>query len=40
MPMMMSNRSVVAVYYIIEDNADGSLIFIASSRNTDEIVAA
>ena len=39
MPMMMTNRSVVQVYYVIEE-ADGSLIFIASSRDTDEIVTA
>ena len=40
MPMMMTNRSVVQVYYCIENNADGSLIFIASSKNTDDVVAA
>ena len=39
MPMMMSNRSVVQIYYVKECE-DGSLIFISSSRNTDEVVAA
>ena len=37
---MMTNRSVVQVYYLLEGNADGSLIFIASSQGTDDIVAA
>ena len=37
---MMTNRSVVNVYYCIEGNADGSLIFITSSQGTDDIVAA
>ena len=41
MPMMMSNRSVVQVYYLIENcDAHGSMIFISSSRSTDDIVAA
>lgn len=39
MPMMMTNRSVPIVYYVIE-NADGSLIFVSSSRGTEEVVAA
>jgi hypothetical protein len=41
MPMMMTNRSVVQVYYLIENcDENGSLIFIASSRATDDVVAA
>ena len=39
MPMMMSNRSVVNIYYLYE-NEDGSIVFLSSSRGSDEIVAA
>ena len=39
MPIMMSNRSIPQLYYLVE-NEDGSIIFIASSRNTEEVVAA
>ena len=39
MPIMMSNRSIVQCYYLIE-NEDGSIVFIASSRGLEDVVAA
>ena len=39
MPFMMSNRSIVQCYYVIE-HEDGSLTFIASSKGLEEVVAA
>ena len=39
MPMFMTNRSIVQIYYMIE-NEDGSLVYLVSSRGTDEVVAA
>lgn len=38
MPFMMTNRSVVTLYYTIEE-ADGSLVFISSSRGTESVAA-
>lgn len=37
--MLMTNRSIVQVYYVLE-NEDGSLEFIVSSKDTDGVVAA
>lgn len=37
MPMIMTNRSLVNVYYL-KENADGSLEYISSSRGTDQVV--
>ena len=39
MPMLMSNRSIVQIYYTVE-NADGSLEFMSSSKGSDAVVAA
>ena len=36
---MMSNRSIVQCYYFIQ-NEDGSIVFIASSRGLEDVVAA
>lgn len=38
MPMMISNRSVVSLYYNYE-KPDGSFVSISSSKNTDAVVA-
>ena len=38
MPMLMTNRSIVQLYYVIE-NEDGSLEFIASSQGTEGVMA-
>ena len=42
MPWPMTNRSIVTLYYLIDEtkNADGSLVFIASSRNTESVVTS
>ena len=37
--MMISNRSLPQIYYLIEHD-DGSIEFIVSSRGTDEVVTA
>ena len=37
--MMMSNRSIINVYYVI-DNNDGSIVMLNSSRATDHLVEA
>lgn len=37
MPMIMTNRSLVNVYYL-KENADGTLEFLSSSRGTDQVV--
>ncbi len=39
MPMLMTNRSIVQLYRLAE-NEDGSIVFIASSMGTEDIVAA
>ena len=39
MPMLMTNRSIVQLYRLTE-NEDGSIVFIASSKGTEDIVAA
>ena len=39
MPMLMSNRSIVQIYYTAE-NADGSLEFMSSSKGSEAVVAA
>ena len=39
MPIMMSNRSIVQCYYFIQ-NEDGSIVFIASSKGLEDVVAA
>ena len=39
MPFIMSNRSIVQCYYLIE-NEDGSIVFIASSRGLEDVTAA
>ena len=39
MPLILTNRSLVCVYYLIE-HEDGSLETLASSKDTDEVVAA
>ena len=39
MPMIMSNRSIPQLYYT-QENEDGTLVFIASSKGTESVVAA
>ena len=39
MPTLMTNRSIVQVYYVNE-NADGSMEFLSTSKGNDEIVTA
>ena len=39
MPTLMTNRSIVQVYYVNE-NADGSMEFMSTSKGNDEIVTA
>ena len=39
MPMIMTNRSLVQLYYLIE-HENGNLVFISSSRGTDEVIQA
>ena len=39
MPMIMSDRSIPIIYYT-KENEDGSFTWVASSKNTDEVVAA
>ena len=37
MPMVMTNRSIVQVYYV-KENADGSLEFMSTSKGNEELV--
>ena len=39
MPMFMDNRSIPQIYYFIE-NEDGSIVFLASSKDTDGLKEA
>jgi len=39
MPMIMSDRSIPTIYYT-KENEDGTFTFVASSKNTDEVVTA
>ena len=39
MPMIMSNRSIPQLYYT-QENEDGTLVFMASSKGTEGVVAA